>query len=102
MITARIGAGPHDQPKVSRCGRLAAVYDDLDRPPLHQAELQRALVGGGFWQEIRVVPETASTNADVADAARAGAAEGLVIVAESQTAGRGRLNRSWTAPPRSG
>jgi BirA family biotin operon repressor/biotin-[acetyl-CoA-carboxylase] ligase len=57
---------------------------------------------GGLWREVRVVAETGSTNADVADAARAGQAEGLVEIAESQSAGRGRLGRSWTAPARSG
>ena len=46
--------------------------------------------------------QTGSTNADLLDAARAGAAEGLVLVAEEQTAGRGRLGRAWSAPPRAG
>jgi BirA family biotin operon repressor/biotin-[acetyl-CoA-carboxylase] ligase len=40
-----------------------------------------------------------STNRYVLDAARAGAAEGLVVVADHQTAGRGRLGRAWEAPP---
>ena len=44
--------------------------------------------------------ETGSTNADLLHEARAGAAEGLVLVAETQTAGRGRLGRSWSSPPR--
>ncbi len=35
-------------------------------------------------------------------AAEAGAAEGLVIVAETQTAGRGRRGRSWSSPPGAG
>jgi BirA family biotin operon repressor/biotin-[acetyl-CoA-carboxylase] ligase len=39
-----------------------------------------------------------STNRYAADAARAGASEGLVVVAEEQTAGRGRLGRTWVAP----
>jgi len=40
-----------------------------------------------------------STNRHALDAARAGAADGLVVVADEQTAGRGRLGRSWEAPP---
>jgi BirA family transcriptional regulator, biotin operon repressor / biotin---[acetyl-CoA-carboxylase] ligase len=57
---------------------------------------------GGLWRDIRVVAETGSTNADVVALARAGEPEGLVLIAEAQSAGRGRLGRTWTAPPRSG
>lgn len=39
-----------------------------------------------------------STNAEVAALARDGAPEGLVLVAEEQTSGRGRLDRSWVSP----
>jgi biotin-(acetyl-CoA carboxylase) ligase len=78
-------------------------YGDLDRPPLHEAALHRALVReGGLWRKIGVVDETGSTNADLAALAREGAPEGTVLVTELQTAGRGRLGRTWTAPPRSG
>jgi BirA family biotin operon repressor/biotin-[acetyl-CoA-carboxylase] ligase len=77
-------------------------YTDLSRPPLREAALTRALVvPGGLWRSIRVVDQTGSTNADAVDAALAGEPEGLVIVAERQTAGRGRLERHWVAPPRS-
>jgi BirA family transcriptional regulator, biotin operon repressor / biotin---[acetyl-CoA-carboxylase] ligase len=55
-----------------------------------------------LWTDLRVVAETGSTNADVAAAARSGVAEGLVIVAERQTGGRGRLGRVWESPPRAG
>ncbi|MER7005596.1 biotin--[acetyl-CoA-carboxylase] ligase [Dactylosporangium sp. NPDC000555] len=80
-----------------------AAYSDLNRPPLHQAALRRALVvPGGFWTDLRIVDETGSTNADVAAAARDGAPEGLVIVAERQNAGRGRLGRQWQSPARAG
>lgn len=53
--------------------------------------------------EILVVAETGSTNADVRAAALAGTAgAGHVLVAERQTAGRGRLDRSWEAAPGEG
>jgi BirA family biotin operon repressor/biotin-[acetyl-CoA-carboxylase] ligase len=71
------------------------------RPPLGTDALTARLVRpGGLWRDIRVVSETGSTNADLLAEARAGAAEGLVLVAETQTAGRGRLGRSWSNPPR--
>ena len=71
------------------------------RPPLDADALTARLVRpGGLWRDIRVVSETGSTNADLLAEARAGAAEGLVLVAETQTAGRGRLGRSWSGPPR--
>jgi BirA family biotin operon repressor/biotin-[acetyl-CoA-carboxylase] ligase len=54
------------------------------------------------WQEIRVVGTTGSTNADVLDAAAGGAPEGLVVVAEQQRSGRGRLSRQWESPARAG
>jgi len=47
---------------------------------------------------IRTVAETASTNADMLAAARAGAAEGVWLCAGRQTAGRGRQGRAWTSP----
>jgi BirA family biotin operon repressor/biotin-[acetyl-CoA-carboxylase] ligase len=57
---------------------------------------------GGLWRDVRVVPETGSTNADLLAAAGAGAPEGTVLVAEAQTAARGRLGRRWASPPRAG
>jgi BirA family biotin operon repressor/biotin-[acetyl-CoA-carboxylase] ligase len=82
---------------------VTGPYTDLGRPPLNAAALRRALVvPNGLYTDLRVTPETASTNADVAAEARAGAAEGLVITAESQAAGRGRLGRGWSMPPRAG
>jgi BirA family biotin operon repressor/biotin-[acetyl-CoA-carboxylase] ligase len=81
-----------------------AVYGDLDRPPLRQSDLERMLGAdaGALWHEVRVLAETASTNVVAADAARDGAEEGLVVVAEHQGAGRGRLGRAWVSPPRAG
>ncbi|MFI0357751.1 biotin--[acetyl-CoA-carboxylase] ligase [Actinomadura sp. 9N407] len=78
-------------------------YGDLGRPPLHEGGLRRALVRpGALWRDVRVVAETGSTNADLARLVGEGAPEGTVLATELQTAGRGRLGRPWTAPPRSG
>lgn len=52
-----------------------------------------------MWTSIDVVGSTGSTNADMAALARAGAGAGQVLVAGEQTAGRGRLDRSWVSPP---
>ncbi|WP_460068813.1 biotin--[acetyl-CoA-carboxylase] ligase [Streptomyces sp. YKOK-I1] len=79
-------------------------WSDLDRPPLNAASLRRALArDGGFYGDLEVVQRTGSTNSDLVARAVAGkAAEGAVLVAEEQTSGRGRLDRQWTAPARSG
>ncbi len=81
----------------------AAGTPTPDRPPLDVEELRRALLaGGGLWTAVEVSSTTASTNADVVAAVAQGAPEGLVVTTEHQTAGRGRLDRRWEAPPRSG
>jgi len=78
-------------------------WSDLDRPPLNVAALRRGLLRpGSLWTSLDVVEATGSTNSDLAARAAAGLAEGAVLVAEEQTAGRGRLDRTWTAPARSG
>ncbi|PCG87603.1 biotin--[acetyl-CoA-carboxylase] ligase [Streptomyces sp. WZ.A104] len=79
-------------------------WSDLDRPPLNVTALRRGLLRpDALWRSLEVVESTGSTNTDLAGRARAGEAdEGTVLVAEEQTAGRGRLERTWAAPPRSG
>ncbi|MFJ7944724.1 biotin--[acetyl-CoA-carboxylase] ligase [Streptomyces sp. NPDC096354] len=77
-------------------------WSDLDRPPLNVPALRRGLLRpGGLWTSLDVVDVTGSTNTDLA-ARAAELTEGTVLVAEEQTAGRGRLDRTWTAPARSG
>lgn len=78
-------------------------WSDLSRPPLRSFAAQRVLAGSDLWRELTVVEDTGSTNADLAARARAeDLAEGVVLSADHQSAGRGRLGRTWSAPPRSG
>ena len=52
--------------------------------------------------DIRRVRETGSTNEDAFALGKAGEPAGIVCVAESQTRGRGRMDRSWFSPPGAG
>ena len=71
-----------------------------ERAPLDAAELARSLVvPGGFWRAVTVIGETGSTNADLLAQAAKGAPEGTVLVANAQSAGRGRMGRDWVSPP---
>ena len=73
----------------------------VGRKPLDAASLARAVVRpGGLWRAVEVAERTGSTNADLLARALAGAPEGVVLAAEEQSAGRGRMGRTWVAPPR--
>ena len=75
------------------------MFSDLERPPLDARFLQGGWFDLARCGRVDVLAETESTNAVVAAAALAGAAEGLVVTAEHQSSGRGRLGRTWTARP---
>lgn len=68
-------------------------------PPSAELLTARLVRPGGPWARVDVVAATGSTNADLAERARAGAPHGTVLVTDDQTAGRGRLARTWSAPP---
>ncbi|MGH3445870.1 MAG: biotin--[acetyl-CoA-carboxylase] ligase [Nocardioidaceae bacterium] len=79
------------------CVNLDLVtVDHPDRPPLDPA----AWSGLDPPWRVEVLEQVASTNAALVERARNGAAEGLVLVTEHQTAGRGRLDRGWATPAR--
>lgn len=80
------------------------MLEDLDRPPLRAEWLRAGLVRpNGPYAALDVVAETGSTNHELKLAAqRSQCADRTVLVAEHQTAGRGRAGRQWVAPPRSG
>jgi BirA family transcriptional regulator, biotin operon repressor / biotin---[acetyl-CoA-carboxylase] ligase len=87
-----IEAGPHfgyrlvDEPD-------ALLADDL------LARLGKTRLIG---RDIQVFEQTTSTNDVVEKLARDGVREGVVVFAESQTRGRGRLGRKWVSPVRKG
>jgi len=78
--------------------RLASVPDVLHADDLI-SRLGRTKVIG---RDIRVFQETTSTNDVVEKLARDGVKEGVVVFAESQSCGRGRLGRKWASPPGKG
>lgn len=84
------GAGRH--------GASLARVDDPGGDADDRGRRARDALAGGRFVDIRWVEETGSTNADVLELARGGEAAGTVVVAERQTAGRGRRGRTWEAP----
>ena len=74
--------------------RLTKVPDRL-----YAEEISRGLGTRWLGRRIRYFDEVDSTNRAALDLARGGAEHGTVVVAETQTAGRGRLGRSFFSPP---
>ena len=70
----------------------------MERAPIDSVALQAAL--GARWSRVEVVPEIDSTNATLL--ADDTAPDRTLLVAEHQSAGRGRLDRTWTSPAQTG
>ena len=70
--------------------------DEMWRLPL-RADAVAAALAGSRWRP-EVLATSPSTNAVVAGRARTGEAPGLLVVTDHQTAGRGRLDRTWVTP----
>ena len=60
--------------------------------------LEKSLAGKFFGHKLYYYPVTGSTNDEAFKLGIAGALEGTVVIADSQTKGRGRLQRSWHSP----
>lgn len=65
---------------------------------LAQQQIARVLGASPLWRRVIHQPSVGSTNDVAKDLAAQGAPEGTVVVADRQTAGRGRLGRRWRAP----
>lgn len=76
----------------------------MERLALDQRQLRSVILAdSALWHHLELVERTGSTNADlIAGAGTERYPLGTVLVAEEQFAGRGRLDRSWQAPSRSG
>lgn len=68
-------------------------------PPLDVARLESALAGLRLGHPIVFYPAIASTNTRAGELAREGAAEGTMVTTDDQTAGRGRIGRTWKSLP---
>jgi BirA family biotin operon repressor/biotin-[acetyl-CoA-carboxylase] ligase len=87
-----IEASPH------RGYRLLSAPDVLHADDLISRLGKTEVIG----RDIRVFEETTSTNDVIEKLARDGVKEGVVVFAESQTRGRGRLGRKWMSPAKRG
>ncbi|NOR72625.1 MAG: biotin--[acetyl-CoA-carboxylase] ligase, partial [Mariprofundaceae bacterium] len=75
----------------SYIGRGYQLKSDVLSPAMLQKQLGESLIGS----ECMLFDEIDSTNREAMRQAEAGADEGLIIIANRQTSGRGRLGRSW-------
>jgi BirA family biotin operon repressor/biotin-[acetyl-CoA-carboxylase] ligase len=66
--------------------------------PLEATAVQKLLVTRTFGRPLHILGQTASTNGDAKILAQRGAPEGMVVLAEQQTHGRGRQGRTFASP----
>ena len=80
-------------------GRGYRLTDSADS--ISAGEISWRLRNGSMWK-IEFLKEVDSTNNHARRRAEQDAAEGLAVIAETQSAGKGRLGRSWHSPENSG
>ncbi len=69
-----------------------------EREDLNREVVRRMLAGSGFGATVVYVERIDSTNRLAKELASSGAPEGTVVIADTQTAGRGRMGRHWVSP----
>jgi BirA family biotin operon repressor/biotin-[acetyl-CoA-carboxylase] ligase len=80
-------------------GVRGAGYRPKDTPDrLSEADLRARLLSAGPWAAFVLLDVTDSTNRVAMEMAESGAPHGTVVVADAQTAGRGRMGRRWLSP----
>lgn len=84
--------------RISSSTRVGYRLDESPNRP-SALEVGPLLETESFGREFVFLDETDSTNRAALGLAEEGSPEGTVVVADSQTAGRGRLNRQWFSPP---
>lgn len=73
-------------------------YRLVSHPELNEIEILSGLTTEFIGQSVEFLLETDSTNIQALRLARAGAKEGTVVAADSQSKGKGRLGREWISP----
>ncbi|HSD21990.1 MAG TPA: biotin--[acetyl-CoA-carboxylase] ligase [Anaeromyxobacter sp.] len=94
-VNALRAAGYRIEAVPARGYRLAEVPDRLTA-----LELRPLLNTHDLGRELHCYEELGSTNDRAKELAEEGAEHGEIVVAEAQTAGRGRRGREWVSPPR--
>lgn len=93
-VPAPLVAGPDGRPRSSGVAYVEGWPVDLG-PSSVTKSIRK---GGGSWRSVTVFSQIASTNTVGMALAAAGCPTGVILVTDLQTAGRGRLDRSWEAP----
>ncbi len=79
--------------------KMGQELRDRDYAPLRLEEIQRGLVTERLGKRIHYLPEVDSTDLYAHRLAEKGGLEGEIVIAESQSQGKGRMGRSWVSPP---
>jgi len=100
-----------NQAQIARAlSRLREIGHEVEFSPSHGLRLarpvrldahiiERGLDTGRVGRNVICFEQVGSTNDVAFDSARQADADGLVVLAESQSKGRGRLGRKWVSPP---